>query len=362
MDKGAWDLQMTLLKDKAGEANFRDAIQKSCASWTDSLPERETPEIRQGTLVRLPTGTTAKDDPSLLTMMFGSMGSLMTEVDIAARSFRQACPLDRSRKPASDYLVRIDRLLASGRVQAGEDAPQLGIERRTDLPRMLLRGETGVGKTLIAGYLHRNCGFQGSPLRIPIPEYLGKEDMFEYDFFGYMQGAYTDAKEGKHGLLLEHVGGVVFLDEIGEANDILQAKLLAFLDDYHVRPRKWEGTPFYCPVLVVAATNRDLKQMAKAGKFRRDLLARFTSRHKIPALKDRTDEMPFILDCLLQRTSINPNRLVTEIGREAFQSLTSFGFEEGNFRQLEDVLRSACHCAVRDGRDYLAKRDFQLKP
>jgi DNA-binding NtrC family response regulator len=182
--------------------------------------------------------------------------------------------------------------------------------------------------------------------------------MFEYDLFGFMQGAYTDAKEGKHGLLIENVGGVVFLDEIGEANDILQAKLLAFLDDYRVRPRKWEGSPFYCPVLVVAASNHDLRKMADRGKFRRDLLARFTDRHDIPSLKERAGDLPFILDCLLQRQSMNPNGAILEIGKNTLEHLNAHGFEEGNFRQLENEFRTACQLAMRDGRDYLAKSDF----
>jgi DNA-binding NtrC family response regulator len=73
---------------------------------------------------------------------------------------------------------------------------KLDIPERVDLlPRLLLRGETGVGKTLVARYLHNRSGSGERLLRIPIPEYLGKEDMFEYDLFGYMRGAYTDAKE-----------------------------------------------------------------------------------------------------------------------------------------------------------------------
>ena len=363
MEKGAWDLQMNFLQIEATKESFCELVRKSCHAWAATFPDRETVSISKGQFVRMPSEPTAKDDPSLLTMMFGSMGNLMTQVDLVARRFRQACPLDRQKKEVSAYLDKIDKSLASGKPTPGEKVPQLGVENLSDhLPKLLLRGATGVGKTLIARYLHRNCGFEGRPLRVPIPEYLGKEDMFEYDLFGYARGAYTGGTEaGSHGLLLQNAGGVVFFDEIGEANEILQAKLLAFLDDYRVRPRKWEGTPFYCPVLVVAATNQDLAEKAMNGSFRRDLLARFTDRHEIPLLKERVDDLPFILDCLLQRESLNPGGIVREIGQDAFELVKNHGFEEGNFRQLEDLFRAACQRAIRDGRAYLAADDFVQK-
>ena len=304
-------------------------------------PVREKPSITLGQFIRMPLGATEKDDPSHLTMMFGSMGELLTMVDIVGRRFREACDLQSTaaeRGRREKYLAKIDRLLAGK--DSATDKAQLDIPERIDhLPRLLLRGETGVGKTLIARYLHRRSGFtDGRPLRISIPEYLGKEDMFEYDLFGYEKGAYTDAAdEGDHGLLLQNVGGVVFLDEIGEANAVLQAKLLAYLDDYRVRPRKWKPQPFFCPTLVVAATNQPLKEMAEKGLFRKDLLARFTDRHMIPALRDRVADMPFILDCLLQRESMNPKGKISEIGAQAFARLQGFGFRDGNFRELEDL-------------------------
>ena len=155
-------------------------------------------------------------------------------------------------------------------------------------------------------------------------------------------------------------GGVVFLDEIGEANAVLQAKLLACLDDYRVRPRKWKGDPFYCPTLIVAATNRDLNKMAKNGEFREDLLARFTDHHIIPPLRERMEDMNFILDCLIQSAGINPEARVTEIGCEAVMAIVSriqnHAFK-GNFRELETIMRAACQAAAKDGRDFICIQD-----
>jgi transcriptional regulator of acetoin/glycerol metabolism len=332
-------------------------MEKYCQHWNKASLVREKAAITQGQFVEMPAGTTEKDDPSLLTMMLGSMGELLTAVDIVGRRFRDACVLDAAKR--EKYLEKVDGLLDGKKTEAG--SAELGIPERVDrLPRLLLHGETGVGKTLIARYLHKRSGFLGRPLRIQIPEYLGKEDMFEYDLFGYMRGAYTDAKEADHGLLLANTGGVVFLDEIGEANAMLQAKLLAYLDDYRIRPRRWKGDPFFCPTLIVAATNRDLDEMVEKKLFRGDLLARFTDQHVMPPLRERMEDLSFILDCLLQSEGINPEARVPQVGSKAIaeieRRIRSQEFK-GNFRELETVMRRACQAAAKDGRDYICTRD-----
>lgn len=369
----AWDVQMDFVSGEPADAKWREVIEKNCEGWFVDPPQPERPGIQRKEWVMMPEAKTAKDDPSLLSMMFGSMGELLNEVDIIARRFRSAVSEVKD-SDHDNYLASIDKLLAAkgggatakkspatpkGKSSAGRS--DLGIGNVTDqLPKLLLRGDTGVGKTLIASYLHRQCGAAETPLHISIPEYLAKEDMFEYALFGYAAGNYTGGKkEGDHGLLLQNVCRVVFLDEIGEANAAIQAKLLTFMDHYRVRPRGWLGDPFYCPVLIVAATNRDLEEEV-AGKpvFRRDLLARFTHKHRIPSLKDRKGDFPFILDCLLQRESMNPGGKLTEIGQDALEYLLSLDYREGNFRELEDRFRHACEKALRDGRTYLVKSDF----
>jgi Sigma-54 interaction domain len=350
--KGAMELKVDFVDGEVSDDSMRRLLRVHCEPWMRGLPEREPSFVRCGEWVEMPKVRGRKDDPALLTMMFGSMGELLTRMDLIRNRFRQACEIaDADRLK---YLAGVTDLLSRRNHGDAGELPTLKTTGVIDcLPRSLLTGETGVGKTLFVRYL----AGAAKVTRIAIPEYLGKEDMFEYDLFGYAAGAYTGGREeGSLGLLLESVGDVVFLDELGEANDIIQAKLLAYLDDYAVRPRGWTGKPFFCPTLVVGATNRNIGKMKG---FRKDLLARFTDVAHVPPLRERGESFPFILDCLLQQNAINPGCKVQEIGEQAFDVLKRYQFP-GNFRELETLLRTVCEIVAKDGRNYISRRDLAL--
>jgi len=361
MERGAWEVHVAFLPfyEGADEARYKEIV-RQCKGWNAPPAMLETVKIKKGDYVQMSPDSSDRNLATLLTMTLGTaMGELLTRVETLARRFKEKGVKPAS-KAAADYLKEIAKLLENK--ETTESPPELkDVKPSPDrIPKLLLRGDSGVGKSLIAGYLHSRSGGEGRHLRISIPEYLEKEDMFEYDFFGYAKGAYTGGKEeGSAGLLLSHVGQVVFLDEIGEANEYLQAKLLAFLDDYRVRPRGWEGKPFYCPVAIVAATNKNLTKMAEEGTFRGDLLARFTDRHVIPGLNDRIGDLPFILDCLLQREAMNPNLEIERVGEGAYDALKNRDYTTGNFRQLENLFRSACELALRDDRKDLVRADVE---
>ena len=344
------DLKMAIVKAKSGEGEVREIIRQRCSEWLRPPPQPEKAEVRKGDWVHL-TESPKKHDPALLSMMFGTMGELLNRMDLIARRFRNSCRLDNQPKKKHKDAIRI--MLEAG---SGDPSklPKLGVPIET-LPRVLLRGETGVGKTLFARYL---AGAASDFRKVFIPEFLNKEDMLEYDLFGYARGAFTDGKgEGDIGKLLNVVGGVIFLDEIGTASPAIQAKLLGYMDDYRVEPRGWTYGSFECPTLVVAATNLPLERLQDENRFRPDLLARFTDIEEVPPLRDRIGDLPFILDCLLQNPDINPCGKVAEIGNEAFQAFKNREFK-ANFRELENTLRTACHRAAREGRYYLCKADL----
>lgn len=348
------DLKMIQHSPGSAAQEFATTVRDLCAAWYAEVPQREPTAVERGKLVSF-SAEPGKHDPALLTMLFGSMGDLLRSMDGIERRFARALGKIELRQ-FDEYREAIKRALApqdKRKSYQQPSAPQVLLEQ---LPRVLLLGETGVGKTLFA---HQLRGKGRRPFRrVPVPEYLGKEDMFEYDLFGYAHGAYTGGREdGDVGHLLSALGGVVFIDEIGTASPVIQAKLLAYLDDYRIRPRGWSGEAFACPTLLVAATNVTLEELNNPQVFRADLLARFTDVVHVPPLRDRMRDLPFILDCLLQSEDINPGASIKEIGREAFEKLKSHPFR-ANFRELETVMRQACSAADRDGRDHLTVGDF----
>jgi energy-coupling factor transporter ATP-binding protein EcfA2 len=348
------DLKMAFVDSDAGENDVRDLILQRCSDWLKPNPPPEKCQVRKGEWVDL-TESPKTHDPSLLSMMFGSMGDLLNGMDLISRRFHDVCSLGE--EPKKKHKEAIRTMLQAGWGEPSK-VPKLGvpIER---LPRVLLIGETGVGKTLFAKYL---AGAAHEFKKVFIPEWLHKEDMLEYDLFGYARGAFTDGKgEGDIGKLLNVVGGVIFLDEIGTASPAIQAKLLGFMDDYRVEPRGWTFGSFECPIFVVAATNLPLESLQDEKTFRPDLLARFTDIETVPPLRERMADLPFILDCLLQNPDINPpgKREVTEIGCDAFQAIKQHEFKS-NFRELENMLRVACQRAAREDRKYICKSDLLI--
>jgi hypothetical protein len=343
-DKGVRELKVHHQIEAIDNRAAADRIRALLEPMRIRAAEREDPAVRAGLLVGLSDDGPSSDVESV-TLLFGSMGELLSRVDHVRWRFERECSITSERRKE---LTASAAALLAGRDPRKAFDPLAG-KQIYHLPTLMLLGETGVGKTLFARYLSR-----GGPMaRISIPEFLAKEDMFEYELFGYAAGAYTDGRtEGSPGLLLGNVGGVIFLDEIGEANEAIQAKLLAYLDDYMVRPRGWTGEPFYCPTLVVGATNCD------ASELRPDLLARFTDVETIPPLRERRESFPLILECLLQNPRLNPDLAVREIGKSTYERLLGMQFE-ANFRELESLLRTACHRAALEGRDFLVAGDLE---
>ena len=251
------------------------------------------------------------------------------------------------------------------------------------LPRVLILGESGTGKSLVVEYLARRVSESGLRRlqRVAVPDYVGAESNLKHELFGYAPGSFTGASpRGEAGLLLSNVGGVIFLDEIGDASPELQAKLLAYLDDYRVRPVGYSGAPFACPTLVVAATNRPVERWAQAhreGKsaaesghwFRHDLLERFDLVVHLPTLNERINagDLPAIVDTLLQTEAVNPminsaatspQRRVVAIDNAAIDALAKLDYTGANLRMLTRLLTAAVQHAARSARDFVAASDL----
>lgn len=226
---------------------------------------------------------------------------------------------------------------------------------------ILLQGETGTGKTLVAKWIKDQRG-KNIPFE-PVSTANLSPELIDIELFGTLEGAWTDAVN-RPGRLLTARGGIVFLDELGTMGLEAQAKLLYYLDNFRVRPQGWPlQKELVSPALVVAATNMDLEELSRRGQFRYDLYRRFKFRLEIPPMRERKSDFRLLVDFVLQDPSINRasgvQREVNGISVSALKRLEAYAFP-GNFRQLEDCLATAIFNAVQHGRNIIIKEDIEF--
>ena len=212
------------------------------------------------------------------------------------------------------------------------------VVRVADAPApVLIRGETGTGKGLVARAIHAESGRAAGPF-VSINCAAIPEGLLESELFGYVRGAFTGAARDHGGLYAEARGGTLFLDEIGEMVPALQAKLLHVIESGSVRP---VGGTREVPVdaRILAATNRNLAAAVRDGKFREDLLYRLdVVSIALPALRDRREDLPQLAAHLLtELRGRYPNSPVERVGAEALALLARHAWP-GNVRELSHVL------------------------
>ncbi|MGB9602457.1 MAG: sigma-54-dependent transcriptional regulator [Verrucomicrobiia bacterium] len=210
---------------------------------------------------------------------------------------------------------------------------------QTNLPPVLIQGETGTGKTTIARWIHRNGPRANEPL-IEVNCSALPESIAESELFGHEKGAFTDARATRMGLFEAADGGTLFLDELPSLSPLLQAKVLTAIEDHVIR-RVGGNKPIQVDVRVIAATNQDLKQLITAGKFREDLYHRLDLfRITIPPLRERGEEIielaEIIIEQLCRKHRIAAKKL-TESGKKR---LLAYHWP-GNVRELAHELERA---------------------
>jgi DNA-binding NtrC family response regulator len=204
---------------------------------------------------------------------------------------------------------------------------------------VLILGESGTGKELVARTIHA-YGPNGQKPFLPVDCGSIVPTLIESELFGYVKGAFTGANRSKDGLLVSAEGGTVFLDEIGELSLDLQAKLLRALQEREVRP---VGATHRVPIKarIVAATNRDLAVMVERGQFRKDLFYRLNVVNlRLPALRDRREDIPLLAAHFLDRISREHGRKFT-LSDEALRTMMRYDWP-GNIRELEHAVERAC--------------------
>lgn len=204
---------------------------------------------------------------------------------------------------------------------------------------VLLLGENGTGKEVIARSLHQQSARAGKVF-ISVDMGAITESLFESELFGHKKGAFTDAKEDRIGRFEMASGGTLFLDEIGNLSLAMQAKLLTVLQRREVI-RVGTGTPIPINVRLICATNMPLQQMVAQGRFRQDLLYRInTIELHLPPLRERLEDLPLLTDHFLERYAQKYRQPAKSLSAAALERLRKYHWP-GNIRELEHVLERA---------------------
>jgi len=211
---------------------------------------------------------------------------------------------------------------------------------------VLLLGESGVGKEILARFIH-NWSPRASKPFVAVNCVALSDQLLESELFGHEKGAFTGAHQQKKGLLEVAQGGTIFLDEIGEMKPSLQAKLLRVLQDREF-DRVGGTQPIKVDVRVIAATNQDLKAAMGDGRFRKDLFFRLNVVSvMIPPLRERREDIPALARLFVTRYAQDMKRPHLEIHRKAIEALQQYDWP-GNVRELANVIERAVVLASSD--------------
>jgi len=208
---------------------------------------------------------------------------------------------------------------------------------------ILLQGETGTGKGLVAKAIHYNSPRKDKPF-ITVNCAALPEPLLESELFGHVKGSFTSAIADKPGKFELANGGTIFLDEIGEIHSAIQAKLLRVTEDKEFE-RVGGTKTIKVDVRIVAATNRDLRDEVKQGKFREDLFYRLNViTIKIPPLRERREDIPLLIQYFIEKYNEQFGKEIEGVSQHSIDLMLDYDWE-GNIRELENAIEHAfVHC------------------
>jgi DNA-binding NtrC family response regulator len=226
-----------------------------------------------------------------------------------------------------------------GRSRAMEEVIQRSELVAQTKSTVLITGETGTGKEMVARLIHHRSAQRDMPL-IKVNCAAIPETLLESELFGHVRGAFTGATMTKRGKFALADGGSIFLDEIGTMSTAIQSKLLRVLQEREFEPLGAERTQ-RVDLRVIAATNRDLKQMVNEGRFQEDLYYRLNVIPiQLPPLRERREDIPVLVDHFVEKHRQRTGRRIDRVDDDAAQALQRYDWP-GNVRELENTIERA---------------------
>jgi len=306
--------------------------------YVSSTPEGERPQILMMT-------AHATVESAIEAMKLGALDYLQKPFEIDELLVVVTRAIDHQRLRTEYRYLRserdeqFDHYGIVGRSRVMEEIIQRAERVAETKSTVLITGETGTGKELVARAIHNRSAQRDMPL-IRVNCAAIPESLLESELFGHVRGAFTGAATTKKGKFALADGGTIFLDEIGTMSPALQSKLLRVLQEREFEPLGSERTE-KIDVRVIAATNRDLRQMVAEGKFQEDLFYRLNVIPiELPPLRERRDDIPALVDHFLKKHAQRTGRRIERIDDGVLAQLQQYDWP-GNVRELENVIERA---------------------
>lgn len=282
-------------------------------------------------------GEQANTDLQFLTVLSGLIAQTTTRIQLVTREKEELHTENLKLKRELSQKNRINDII--GNSSKMQDVFEM-IHRVVDSnATVLLRGESGTGKTLVAKALHYNSKRSEKPFVVVNCSAL-PETLLESELFGHEKGAFTGANERKIGRFEQAEGGTLFLDEIGEISNSVQVKLLHVVQERNFQ-RLGSTDSINCDVRLVAATNRDLENAVREGTFREDLYYRLNVFPVyMPALRERRTDILLIAEFFLEKFNKENNKKIRRISTSAIDMLVQYHWP-GNVRELQNCMERA---------------------